>query len=399
VSGVLDELRDTAQSMRWQDVVDIVLLTLVAWRMYAWLKGTVALQVAVGMLTIVVAAFVATDVGLVLTAYVLRAIGAVALLMTVVIFKDEIRRALGRASPLRWWRERRALPTASGVPSVYSPLAEGLFELSRKKIGALVVVPRRDPLDEWLTGGTEIDANVTPELLEALFHTASPVHDGAVVVDGSRLRLAGAFLPLSTTTALPQSHGTRHRAAVGLTEKCDALALAVSEERGEVSLSQNGEIAAVPPSAAALARRLDDLVREPRRAARAGRRKGKRRRELFRDMLVRVVIFAGVIAAWHSVAGEATRSSVIVKSVPVELRDVPPGLDFDAPKPNEVQVVLRGPRRLLMDLDPGDVHASIDLSGLQSSAPVDLPVKASGPSGITIVRTMPAKVQVGRAKR
>lgn len=380
--------------LRWQDVADIAILTFVLWRLYVWLRGTVALQVAIGMLTLVVASMAARATGLVLTAYVLQGIGAVAVLIAVVIFRDEIRRALGRASPLRWWRERRdGGPAAAVSPGTFGPLAEGAFLLARKRTGALVVIPRRDPVEEHLTGGTPVDGITTPQLLEAIFHPGSPVHDGAAIVEGERLRVAGAFLPLSPRPDLPEAFGTRHRAAVGISEACDAIALVVSEERGEVSLAEGGRIAPVPSSAAALSKRLTELVREtppPRRPATEAVRR-RQRRQAIRDALVGAAILAGVVAAWDTIAGE--RGSVIVKTVPVELRGAGAELQFEPPRPNQVEVHLRGPRRLLLSLAPEDLRTSIDLAGLRPGQH-ELVVSASAPAGIEVVRVSPAKVKV-----
>src|SRR5262249_13065710 len=150
--------------------------------------------------------------------YVLQGIGAASALVAVVIFRDEIRRGLGRASPLRWWRERgRRGKDGQAVPGgAYGPPAQGGFRFARKPVGALVVLPRRDPIDEHLTGGTRFEALISTHLLESIFQTGSPVHDGAAVVDGERVRLCGAFLPLSQQPELPDQFGTRHRAAVGI---------------------------------------------------------------------------------------------------------------------------------------------------------------------------------------
>jgi DNA integrity scanning protein DisA with diadenylate cyclase activity len=262
------------------------------------------------MLTLVAAAFAADQAGLILTAYVLQGIGAASLIVAVVIFRDEIRRGLGRASPLRWWRERRRArrdgAAGGDPPPIWGALADGLFELARKRIGALVVVPRRDPIAEHVTGGVRIDAAISTPLLEAIFHTGSPVHDGAAVIDGERVGTCAAFLPLSSQPELPDRYGTRHRAAVGISERCDAIALCVSEQRGEISLAVGGKLVAQPASATALAQRVGELVaeaEEPERERVGGeRRRRERRRRLARDAVVAIVIFGAVLFAWFRIA-------------------------------------------------------------------------------------------------
>lgn len=380
-------LLDAFRQMQWQDVVDIAILTGVLFKTYTWLRGTVAFQVALGMITLVVAAFAAGELGLVLTGYVLKAVGAVAVLVAVVIFRDEIRRGLGRASPLRWWRERRA---PSAPASDVGPLADGLFALAKKRIGALVVMPRSDSLAEHLTGGTELDALVSPQLLEALFHHGSPVHDGALVVEGKRAKRVGAFLPLSTSLDLPESYGTRHRAAVGLTEACDAVTIVVSEQRGEVSVASQGRIAPLG-TPVALSRRIAELKRPD-----GGRREARRAASdapggRLRGVVVRLAFVVGVLAAWYALAGQ--RGSIITRDVPIELTGAPAGLMFEPPQPGQVTVQLRGSRRLLLSMAPADVRAAIDLSGA-SPGHHDIAVATIAPRSVEIVRVVPPRVSL-----
>lgn len=391
MSGLWQALRD----LRWQDVVDISVLSFVLFRVYVWLRSTVALQVALGMLTLAAAAFAADHTGLVLTAYVLQAMGAVAVLSIVVLFREELRRALGQASPLRWWRDRKGGGMGEGARErVYAPLSEALLALARKRIGALVVLTRRDAIEDHVTGGTPLDAVLSGPLLEAIFQRGSPVHDGAVVIERDRVRLCGALLPLSSSTELPDAYGTRHRAALGLAEKCDAVVLVASEERGEVALAIAGQLVPAPPSMDLLSRRLLELVVLEGKGARVATSAPwvkKRRRQRLADQGVGVAILVGVIAAWHAVAGE--RSSVITRTVPVELRAVPAGLDFEPPQPGEVTLQLRGPRRLLLATDAADLRTSIDLS-LAKPGQNDLGVVAAAPAGVQIVRLVPPRITV-----
>jgi uncharacterized protein (TIGR00159 family) len=362
--------------LRWQDAVDVALLTLVLFRLYVWLRGTVALQIALGMLTLALASYLASAFGFVLSAYVLQAVGAVAVLVAVVIFREEIRRALTRASPLALLLRRK-------VPEErrdFTVLAEALFALAKHHLGALVVVPRRDRLDEHVTGGTPIGGALTAQLVEALFQKSSPLHDGAVILDGQRVKTAGAFLPLARAE-LPGRYGTRHSAAVGLTEVSDALVIVVSEERGEVSLAENGALTRVP-DASALARLLGE------RALPAAAQPAPRATAV-KDGAVAAVIFVGVVAAWNVVANQA--GAVEERAVPVELHGVQPGLSVE-PLPAEVTLKLRGPRRLLVGVTAGDLHAWADASAARTS--IDVPVSGLAPPGLQVVGVTPPRITV-----
>src|SRR5690606_11343180 len=125
-------------------------------------------------------------------------------------------------------------------------LARAVFALAQRRTGAILVLPRKDIVDGYLTGGIALDALLSTELLEATFHVSSPVHDGAAVFEGGRVRLAGAFLPISTAPDVPDQMGSRHRAALGLTEHCDAVVLVVSEERGRVAIAEHGRFLPAP---------------------------------------------------------------------------------------------------------------------------------------------------------
>lgn len=390
-------LLDIARVVRWQDAIDVAILTFIIFRVYLWLRGTVALQVLIGMLVLVACWFVATELGLMLTAYVLQGLGAGVLLLAVVLFRDEIRQALRRANPLRWWRNRKG---TDGQRDIWAQLAEAVFALASLRMGALIVVPGTDRVEEHLSGGTLVDARVSPELLEAIFMESSPIHDGAAVMQGERLHLAGCFLPLSTAGDLPEFYGTRHRAAVGLSEACDAVVIVVSEERGSVSLASGGRIARVG-RAEDLASRIEaGLTRGgapgPRRATTRGVEAPGMGRRRFFDVAWLAGIFVFVVAAWYVVAGD--RNTVITPTVQLELRNLPDGIEVDSPRPSEITLQLRGPRRLLMTTGRDEMGAYVNLGGIEPGTH-RLDVAASAPSGIEVESHSPKQVVVKARKK
>jgi len=374
--------------VRWQDVADVLVLTFVLYRLYLWLRGTVAVQVLFGMLVLAGAAFGADQVGMMLTSYVLRGLGAVAALGIVVVFREEIRRGLGRVNPLGWMRRRRG-DLASGRPATFGrTIADAAFALGRRRTGALIVLPGVDSLDELVTEGTDIDGVPSAEIFEAIFHTASPIHDGAAVMRAGRIRRAGCFLPVSARADLPDQMGSRHRAALGLSEKSDAAVVVVSEERGEVSLAVSGTI--VPAgSPEALTDRIVELRGSPAAApvsvsAPAGHHR-------VRDAIALVVVLTLVLGAWWIVVGEP--GTVVTRTVSVEMRNVPDDLEASPPRPDRVAVHVRGPRTRLDALGGSDVQAWIDLSGAHTGR-ARFRLEASAPAGIEITEIVPADVLV-----
>ena len=381
-------LHDVAQQIRWQDIVDVLVLTFVLYRLTLWLRGTVALQVLAGMLGLAVAAFAASQVGLLLTAYLLQALGAVATLVVVVVFRNEIRRALHRANPVRIWRERRGSAGARPAINTAEILAAAAFALARRRLGGLLVVRNLDPLDEHLTGGVTVDALPSIELVESIFHVSGPMHDGAVIVEDGRIARAGCFLPLSTSLALPESFGTRHRAASGLTEVCDAAVICVSEERGKVTLFSGRAVDLLPDAASLVARLRGTGAGTDSEATGAGR--ARRRTRTFNAMAL-AGIFVLVVGAWYTVVGEP--GSVVTHTVSVELRNVPDTLQAEPPDVDRVAVHLRGPRTRLDGLSGRDVQAWVDLSGVRPGLQ-ELPLEASAPAGVEIEEIVPSVLPI-----
>jgi uncharacterized protein (TIGR00159 family) len=224
--------------LRWQDAVDILLVAFVVYRIFLLIRGTRAVQMLVG-LAILVIAYAASEILEFFTLHwLLNAFLSSIILVIVVLFQNEIRRALARVgmTPLVGYRD----PAKEQAP--IEEILKAATSLANKKIGALIVLQRETQLRDHVDQGLHIDAEVSKELLESIFLPYSPMHDGAVIIRGPRLLWAGCFLPLSGRKDLEKELGTRHRAALGLSEETDAVILVVSEERGAVSLAVNGRI-------------------------------------------------------------------------------------------------------------------------------------------------------------
>jgi diadenylate cyclase len=378
-------LTTLTRGLRWQDAVDVALLTLLFSSAYRWLRRTVAIQVAFGIATLVAGSWIANHLGLILTSYLLSAISAVATIAIVVIFQHEIRSGLNRVSPLRWLSRRRgqAAPQDSRAA-----IARAAFAVADHRKGGLIVIPRRDSIFEHVTAGTLVEARLSSSLIETIFTSASPLHDGAIVVSDTRLLRAGVVLPLSTETDDP-SHGTRHRAAIGLARISDALIICISEERGSVCLVHDDALEAMVDEAQlfeALRRfgagRRGDL---PRTSARGL----LRLTGLMPRLAPHLTIFACVVAAWAALALD--RSHAIARVVPLEIRGVNDGMVSDPPHYTSIAVELRSSRRELELLAPDAVEAYVDLAGTTLGAHV-FRVHTSAPAGIEVASITPASV-------
>jgi diadenylate cyclase len=221
---------------RWQDVVDVLIVAYVIYRIAVLIRGTRSVQMVVG-LVIVGVAFVASQIlGLFTLNWLLNNFLGSLFVILVVIFQSDIRRALTRVGTQSFFGPRA--PAASAAEECATAVAW----LAARRIGALIVLEQEDGLNEFVESGRLVYGRVSPELLETIFMRGSPLHDGAVIIKGDQVLAAACLLPLSTNPNVSLALGTRHRAAIGLTEDSDALVLVVSEEDGTISIARNGQL-------------------------------------------------------------------------------------------------------------------------------------------------------------
>jgi len=221
---------------RWQDVADILIVAYVIYRIALLIRGTRTVQMVVGMVVIGLA-FIASQVfGLFTLNWLLNNFLGSFIIILVVIFQSDIRRALSRVGTNPFFGSR---PTTAGVAE---ELAIAAAWLSARRIGALMVIEQEDGLNEFVESGRLIYGRVSPELIENIFMRGSPLHDGAVIIKGDQILSAACVLPLSSNPNVSLSLGTRHRAAIGMTEDTDAMVLVVSEEDGTISIAHHGDL-------------------------------------------------------------------------------------------------------------------------------------------------------------
>lgn len=225
--------------LRWQDGVDVLLVSFVLYRAFLVIKGTRAVQILLGLAVLVITYVVSDYFEFFTLHWILNGFLSSILLVVVVLFQNDIRRALSHMGTNSLWFSREGAPADA---LAVEELTKASVSLAHKKIGALIAVQRQTELRDHAEQGVSIDGELTKELLLSIFLPYSPLHDGAVIVKGRRITWAGCFLPLSSRPDLDKDFGTRHRAAVGLTEDTDALVLVVSEERGSVSLVADGRV-------------------------------------------------------------------------------------------------------------------------------------------------------------
>lgn len=376
---------ETLRNLRWQDVLDILLMSTILYQLMVLFRGTRAVQALAGLGVIGLFYLLAREAELILSSLLLQNFWTVILLVLVVIFQQELRHTLERVSPARWLTRRGEAPKDH-----LDAIVRAAFHLARQRIGALIVFQRRTSLDEVVRLGTPLGAEVTAPLLESLFLPASPLHDGAVVIDETRVTHAACMLPLSSREDLPPQFGTRHRAALGLTEETDAVCLVVSEERGEVTLMTGGTYRSALSREETL-ERLRVLLGPTERRLPRPVSWGALLLHRWPLKLGSLVVVTGL---WVYLGG-AQKLEVGLR-VPVEYRNIPDSLTLSGRPATSLEVRLRGSRAALGGVNRGTLRATVDLTGTERGtnfAPVGR-ADVNVPAGVEVVGTDPAVLRL-----
>lgn len=225
--------------VEWADLLDIGIVAVLVYELLVLIQGTRAMQIALTTGFLIVLYFLSEYLGLETVNWLIRNMAGYVVFALIVLLQTDIRRALahfGRTPFFRYFNRSTALDEA------VEELVIAVANLSARKVGALIVLERRIGLRNYIEGGIPLDATITYDLLASIFQVTSPLHDGAVIMQGERVAAAACFLPLSVNPRVSRELGTRHRAAIGLTEENDAVALVVSEETGTISMALDGDI-------------------------------------------------------------------------------------------------------------------------------------------------------------
>jgi diadenylate cyclase len=379
-------MKELIHLFRWQDGLDILILTFVFYRLYLWLKKKKALRMVLAMLALPFYYLVAQWVDLPLSVWGLQNLWAVILLVLVVIFQQEIREVLGSITlPMLLFGKTKGLP-----PKQADKIAEAAFKMAHRGIGGLIVLQRGDDLDEFIPEKTLLDAEISEDIFISIFNHQSPLHDGAVILWGDRIRYAGAVLPISQSSSFPKEWGTRHRAGLGITEVSDAESIIISEERQEVLLAARGS-AEKHEDKEDLKKSLSNFPMSP---LPVDKKDGKKREaETFlRSLPVKALFLFLVILLWAYVI--AVRQGEISFNVPIEYYSIPRHLGIAGTPPKEINVRLRGSQRLLSGVNPGYLRVQVDLSKAHfGTNQVSLTeANLNAPSGVSVTSLYPGKI-------
>ncbi|MFH1010417.1 MAG: diadenylate cyclase CdaA [bacterium] len=256
------------------DVLDILVVTFVFWKLYQIMRGTRATQMFAGLLILFLFAIAAQALNMSGTSWLVQSITTVWVIAFVILFQPELRRFLMQLGQSRLVR---VLFKAEGARTL-DAVARAAAELSHRHTGGLIVIQRNSNIRSITEGGVRIQGEVTPELLLSIFHPRTPLHDGAVVITGTTLEAARCLLPLTENPHIDSELGTRHRAALGVTEELDCIAVVVSEETGKISVAHEGKFVARGLEEPALRETLRRLCEGSKRARKKEEKRGRRQK-------------------------------------------------------------------------------------------------------------------------
>lgn len=372
---------------KWRDIIDILFLAIVAYQLYIWFKGTRALRVLIGLVVLGGVYSLAKLWGLFLTTWVFQVLWQVLVILLLILFQSEIRQVLEKVSPLRFLRSRRRVSRDTFAKD----LADVVFDLAREGTGALIVLERDDNPSEFLSAGHTIMALPEPALIKSIFNHSAPSHDGALVLSQGRLTQMGCILPLSERENLPAQYGTRHRAALGLSERTDAVCIVVSEERGEVSTVVGGEITN-QETPQALSSSLKDLLIIPDIPVPTFR--GFLKGTLVKNWRPKLGALILVTLAWLLLASQQQVTTNVITQIRYD--GLSTELELDKSSTKAVRLALSGKRHIIKSLESQEVRVHVGLGKLSSGThTIRLSAKnIDVPLGIVIDQVIPQDIAV-----
>jgi diadenylate cyclase len=370
-------------AIRWQDIVDISLNSYILFRLYVLFRGTNVFRVLVGMAFLWFFHRIAFSLGLIVSSWAIQGITAVAALIIIVVFRNEIRSVLQAKNlgAILWGFSHK---TGSSPVEI---IVDSVYDLARTRTGALIVLPGKEDLEEVVQSGIRWRGLVSKEMIMTIFWYDNPVHDGAAIIEGNQVVQVGVILPLSNRKDLPAYYGTRHRAAAGLAETTDALVIVVSEERGNVVVAEGSDMRVIYRK-----EELAQILQE--HVGVTATEWGHVRKEKLGLGIAALGSIVFITAVWFSFTrGLETLARF---EIPIEYMNRDPGMEIVNTSINAVNLHLSGSGALIRSMRPEQVGVRLDLSkavvGLNTFTIT--PGNVALPPGVFVKKVEPPVVEV-----
>lgn len=241
MAEIIGFLKDTLAQFTFLDVIDIIIVAVLIYRLIVLTSETRAMQVLKGIAIILVVARIVDWINLQAVKWIMDYIISAGAVVLVVLFQPELRSVLEQLGRSRLFNKTRKVEERNGNKAV-AAVTSALLNMSRRRVGALIIVERNTKLSDYAATGTRLDSLISDSLLENIFEPNTPLHDGAVILRDERILAAGCYLPLSANQAISKALGTRHRAALGISEISDSITFVVSEETANISIARGGKL-------------------------------------------------------------------------------------------------------------------------------------------------------------
>jgi len=396
----IGDIKFIFSNIKINDIFDILIVALLIFVLLWFLKKTKSLKIILGFIILFLLYIFSHWFNFSLTYKLLQNLIGVLSIILVVIFQEEIRRIF-------YFLGNYKKPSFKDLNLPFlKELVTVVFSLARSKTGALILIPGREPIFPYISGGTLADANFSPPLILSIFDPSSPGHDGALILDleKNKIKLFGAHLPLSKNLNYLKNFGTRHSAGLGIAEKTDALSIIVSEEKGVVHIAHNGKMRLVKDE-----ENLELIIREFLLSLGQGQADTDKKFKKIKFFLSRVeenlifIVVSLILAfgVWGMIS--YPNLGIVQKSyiVPIEFVNVSPSMIVEGNKIVEIVATFRGRSQDFKLLDPSNLKAAVDLSGFDKSGfyKIDLSEsKLKYPSSLSLVDLNPAVINIKLTK-
>lgn len=386
ISTITDTVRE---AIAIQNILDIAVITALIYGVIVLFRKTKSLPIIIGVLLLTALYGISTLLNLPLTQTVFQAFFSMFLVILAIVFQRELRRFFELVGVLGI--KRTMLPATDSTLKLIAAMTK---RFSEARTGALIVFPGRENVDRFLEGGVILNGKVSEALLLSLFDESTPGHDGAIVIDGDKVKKFSVHLPLAENMEAVKKFGTRHRAALGLSEACDALTLVISEERGTISLGRNKQLKALKSN-----EDLEQVLRDFYEEKFPKQHISNCTRWLQKNLATLLTAFGIAFVVWTFFTSQ---TSMIQRKfvVPIEFTNVPSEYVISESVPEEVVVTFSGRSSELDALKPSDLKASADVSGMKLGwhRVIIHREDIKHPSSIDVAKTDPESIQVKLTK-
>lgn len=382
-----DILYTLSQNIRIVDFLDIFIISFFLYVVLNWLRQSASRRSLLSLLVILITYVTARFTGMYLTELLIEGLFIIILIGIIVVFQSDMRRIIDRISNWQFFN----ISQSDSTDIATSMITEAVAKMAEQRMGALIALKGREDWDRHVHGGIELDGKITAPLLRSIFNTKAPGHDGAVLSDGQKILKFGVHLPLSTNLYKLSRGGTRHTAALGLSEKCDALVIAVSEERGTISIAQNGEIKQLE-SHSDLKKHLDDFWAKYYQSDSTSIKQWSKSRSLKTALAAGSLAFA----LWLSFA-YPSETVYRTYAVPIEYSNLEStNYALQDTVPLKARVTFSGSEQAFRTLEPSELVVSFDLAS-EDVEDLELDINSDNinlPPGLRFFRASPPTLKL-----